>query len=93
MGQLVGQQVPSIVGVGRVPSFAEHDVLPECVGQGLNAVCRLRGGFAGMNPDAAEVMPETRFQLTAKRLGQWLAGAPGFHLSEGYLGGRVQLFV
>src|SRR5712672_4473451 len=66
MSQLMCNQPPSLLRSRRELARTKNDVVSDGVGAGVNVLCGLRGGGAGMHSHPAKILPET-----------WLEIAPG----------------
>src|SRR6185369_13649155 len=67
MSQLVGQQTITAIGVRRVLSGAENDVVAHRVRQCVDRVGRLRRTRVRVHAHVAEVVSETRLEPRARR--------------------------
>jgi len=51
----------------RVLAFAEYDVSPDSVGQGIHSSCGFGRARIGVNSDMAEIMAEARLEKSTRR--------------------------
>jgi hypothetical protein len=63
MGQFVGQETPAGRRIRRVTGGVEDDILPHGISNGMDLLRGLRGAPIRMNPDGAEIAPESRFEI------------------------------
>jgi len=64
--ELVGDQVTPAFRMRRVLAATENDIASERVGTCVDRTRGLRAGIAGMDSDAAEILPETQFKKMSR---------------------------